>query len=403
VPSEYIRTGYVEGGMPPGVVEVIPNGVDLDAFTPAGGALELPSSAGCTFLFVGGTTWRKGADTLIEAWQRAFGPDDDVQLVIKDFGTATHYRNQTAGDAIRRISARDDIAPIVYIDEELPFGELPSLYRAADAVVLPYRGEGFCLPALEAMACGVPVIHNGEGPTGEFVGDGGWALPAARVEVSKVKNLPELAYPGYVYEVDTDDLVARLRAVAADAAERRERGERAREQALKYSRSHIVDRAAESLATLAAEDLPLARHVRRTEIESREHTVLYAPDWADEERWVQSLAAWAEAVPADAPITLALHVPDADAEAIAERVVARLGALGHPAETLPDLAICPHSEAAAIALSASAVGVLADPGADRAARPDVFRRARRVVDATPAGVADFVASLIDSPDRSEAR
>src|SRR5918996_561 len=67
-------------------------------------------------------------------------------------------------------------APTVSFDEDLPFEELPALYRAADVVVLPYRAEGFCLPAVEAMACGVPVIHNGEGPTAEFVADiGGWA------------------------------------------------------------------------------------------------------------------------------------------------------------------------------------------------------------------------------------
>jgi glycosyltransferase involved in cell wall biosynthesis len=395
VNSHFTRDGYVAGGMPEGLVEVIPLGVDHDVFTPDGPAFELPSTAGCTFLFVGGTTWRKGADVLLAAWERAFGPDDDVQLVIKDFGTATHYRNQTAGAMVRALAARDDVAPVVYMDYDLPFSDIPSLYRAADVIVLPYRGEGFCLPALEAMACGVPVIHNGEGPTGEFVGGGGWALPATRIPLPPESNLPDLAYPGYVHEVDPDDLAAQLRAVAADAAGRRERAAEAIVQASRYTHERFVDGIEESLATLVAEDLPLARNLRRTEIESREHTVIFAPDWNDESSWAPALTAWASAVSADDPVTLALHVPDADAEAIGGRVVASLEAAGHAADTLPDLALCPFSEATAVALSASADAVLADAATDRSARPDLFRRARRVVEANPESVRALVAEWRD--------
>ena len=42
--------------------------------------------------------------------------------------------------------------------EPVPFKEMPDLYRSADALVLPSRGEGAGMPVLEAAACGVPVI-----------------------------------------------------------------------------------------------------------------------------------------------------------------------------------------------------------------------------------------------------
>jgi hypothetical protein len=96
-------------------------------------------------------------------------------------------------------------------------------------------------------------------------------------------------------------------------------------------------------------------------------------------------------VSADDPITLALHVPDADAEAIGGRIVASLEAVGHAADELPDLALCPYSSASAIALAASADAVLADAAADRSGRPDLFRRAPRVVDATPESLDALVA------------
>jgi glycosyltransferase involved in cell wall biosynthesis len=398
VASEYVRQGYIASGMPPGVVDVVPCGVDLDRFTPAGPRYELPRQAGCTFLFVGGTTWRKGADVLLEGWRRAFGPGDDVQLVIKDFGVNGVYRNQGAGDHIKQLIASGTTAPITYMHEELPHGDLPALYRAADAVVLPYRGEGFCLPALEAMACGIPVIHNGNGPTAEFVGDvGGWALPSERIPLPEGAALPQLAVPGWVHEVDPDVLAEQLRAVAAAATDRRDRGRRAVEQARGYSLDAFIDRAAESLAALTAEGLPLARAIRRTEVESRAHTVVYAPDWGDEDAWARALRAWAAVVPHDAPATLVLHVPDADAEALAGRIVARLEADGHAADALPDLALCPYSEATAVALAASADGVLADAGSDLAARPDLFRRARRLIEAAPGAIAAFVESGYGDP------
>src|SRR4051794_18058698 len=204
VPSEYVRSGYVAGGMPPGVVEVVPNGVDLDRFRVDGPALEF--SAGCVFLFVGGTIWRKGVDLLLAAWARAFEPGDDVLLVVKGFGGDTHYRNQSAHEAVVEMAARTDIAPMVYLGEQLGHDELPALYRAADALVAPYRGEGFGLPILEAMACGVPPVHTEQGPSREFApADAGWTVPARRVEIEP-KDVGPLSAPAYVHEVDVEAL-----------------------------------------------------------------------------------------------------------------------------------------------------------------------------------------------------
>ena len=101
---------------------------------------------------------------------------------------------------------------LIVVDVQNDFCEGGSLAVAggADVLVAPYRAEGFCLPALEAMGCGLPVIHNGEGPTGEFVpADGGWALPAQRVAMRPRGDI-ELVGDGYVHEVDHDALVAAL-------------------------------------------------------------------------------------------------------------------------------------------------------------------------------------------------
>ena len=55
---------------------------------------------------------------------------------------------------------------------------MAALYRSCDVLVHPYRGEGFAMPVLEAMASGLPVVVTAGGPTDEFCPDAaGWRIP----------------------------------------------------------------------------------------------------------------------------------------------------------------------------------------------------------------------------------
>ncbi|HKN93196.1 MAG TPA: glycosyltransferase [Thermoleophilaceae bacterium] len=393
VPSAYVREGYIEAGMPPGVVEVVPNGVDLERFNPDGPARELPSKAACTFLFVGGSIWRKGVDVLVDAWAEAFGPDDDVQLVIKDFGTTSHYRNQTAGEALAELADNDEVAPVIYMDEEMSLDELAALYRACDVFVTPYRGEGFCLPALEAMACGLPVIHTAVGPTNEFVPeDGGWRIPAERAPLRPETRLPELVDDGYVHEADPHALAEILREVAAAPEERRARGASAHVRAQDYHWERVAAIARQSLDTLVEEELPLARAIGAAELPRRDQLVVFAPDWDDEDVWAPALERWAAAIGSADPVTLALYVPDgSDAAALAERILGRLGAAGIGESELPDLALCEPESVSLASLVAAADAVLVPAGA--VAGPALTRRARRILDAGHDDIESFAASM----------
>jgi glycosyltransferase involved in cell wall biosynthesis len=392
VPSAYVRDGYLESGMPPGVVEVVPNGVDLQRFSPRGPVHRLPREAACTFLFVGGSIWRKGMDLLLDAWAQAFEPGDDVQLVVKDFGTSSHYRSQTAGERLRALSERADVAPVTYIDDDMTPDELAALYRACHVFVTPYRGEGFCMPALEAMACGLPVIHTAIGPTSEFVPTGGgWAVPAERAPLRGGGGLPELAGPGYVHEVRPEALVATLHEVAARPGERRARAAVALRRAQDYGWDQVAAIAQESLARLAAEELPLARAIGVAELERRDELVLYSPDWDDEERWGPTLERWAAAIGSADPVTLALHLPAGDPSELAARILGRLSAAGLADDDLPDLALCEPDSASLASLVAAADAVLVDPG--DAGRPELTRRARRVLLAEPEQLLDYAAAV----------
>lgn len=156
--SNYVRHHAIASGIPARKVRVVPLGVDAALFAPEGPTYELATKKSFRFLFVGAPVPRKGADILLQAYRQAFGPDDDVSLVIKDHPNDLFYEGAAIRDRVIE-AARDPNGPeIEYICELLPAERLAALYRACNVGVFPYRAEGFCLPILEAMAAGLPSI-----------------------------------------------------------------------------------------------------------------------------------------------------------------------------------------------------------------------------------------------------
>ncbi len=127
------------------------------------------------FLFVGASIYRKGLDVLLSAYARAFGPSDAVSLIVKDVAAGSVYEGQTQGARIREFAADRSRPHVEYIDASLSERELGALYERCDVFVSSYRGEGFSMPTLEAMAAGLPVIVTAAGATDDFVDDSvGW-------------------------------------------------------------------------------------------------------------------------------------------------------------------------------------------------------------------------------------
>ncbi|VTR91657.1 family 2 glycosyl transferase : Glycosyl transferase OS=Singulisphaera acidiphila (strain ATCC BAA-1392 / DSM 18658 / VKM B-2454 / MOB10) GN=Sinac_0358 PE=4 SV=1: Glyco_trans_1_2: Methyltransf_24: Glyco_transf_4: Glycos_transf_1: Glycos_transf_2: TPR_7: TPR_6: TPR_10 [Gemmata massiliana] len=237
VPSRAVLRAFVASGVPEDRVAVVPNGVDPDRFRPGLEPLPLPTEKRVKLLFVGGTIPRKGFDVLLGAYRRAFTRADDVCLVVKDMGAATFYRDQSAAGAVRAAQSDPTGPEIVYLDADLGEAEVPRLFAACDALVHPYRGEGFALPVLEAMACGLPVAVTSGGPTDEFVPPGaGWRVPARLryLDREAVGDLPTAGRPWWL-EPDPDALVEVLREVVADRDARVRCGRAAQRAALGWT------------------------------------------------------------------------------------------------------------------------------------------------------------------------
>ncbi|MYW63785.1 glycosyltransferase [Streptomyces sp. SID8379] len=125
---------------------LVPNGVDLERFRPAGpsdGTIPRPSAPGPLVVCVGRLCRQKGQDVLVEAWRDVVREVPRARLVLVGDGPDAARLRAVAPSSVSFEGAVDDPVP---------------WYRAADLVVLPSRWEGIALAPLEAMACGSPVL-----------------------------------------------------------------------------------------------------------------------------------------------------------------------------------------------------------------------------------------------------
>jgi glycosyltransferase involved in cell wall biosynthesis len=123
------------------------------------------------FLNIGGQTDRKGIRPLLKAFAAVVDKYPDARLVLKGSELLYPSRDEIA-EACRVVlndAERGRVLPrLIYTGNQLSFAQIAEFYQAADIYVSAYLAEGFNLPVLEAVACGLPVICTEGGPTDDF-------------------------------------------------------------------------------------------------------------------------------------------------------------------------------------------------------------------------------------------
>ena len=115
-------------------------------------------------LYVGTIEPRKNLHRLMAAFAAARKSGIQHRLVcVGPYGWSSR---DLAGE-IDRLGIRDAVHFTGYV----PFGDLPAIYNLGDFFVFPSLYEGFGLPVVEAMACGVPVLTSSTSSLGEIAGD----------------------------------------------------------------------------------------------------------------------------------------------------------------------------------------------------------------------------------------
>lgn len=149
-------------GNSPGAIEVVAPGVERAFFSPGdrrGARRALGLGSGPMLLFVGRIQPLKGLDVAVRALSELNRPD--AQLIV--VGGASGVEGEPELRRVQSIIDECGLGGRVQFYDPQPHHLLSTFYRAADVVLVPSRSESFGLVALEAAACGVPVVATAVG------------------------------------------------------------------------------------------------------------------------------------------------------------------------------------------------------------------------------------------------
>jgi glycosyltransferase involved in cell wall biosynthesis len=215
VPSEYTRRGLTEGlGMPEDRIDVVPHGVDARVFHPSarGGRRLVSAALGHDRPYVLFASIPSIRQKNLSSLKQAL-----AGLAEQGLPHALAIAGGTAGgepeELLKEIAADPSgfpgrVAWLGHVDDT----SLAGLMAEADAFCLPSLYEAFGLTALEAMACGAPVVASTRGALPEVVNGAGLLCEPAPHEIE-----------------------AALRRVLSDAALARRLGEAGRERAERFT------------------------------------------------------------------------------------------------------------------------------------------------------------------------
>ena len=224
----------------PGYYNIIPNGIDLEHFSPTVSPIDRFCDGKLNILFVGRLEKRKGLNYLLKAYQQVKGEISNSRLII--VGPGTRMRKKYEKQAVR-----DGLKDVVFAGY-VTYDELPRYYKTADIFCAPATGqESFGIVLLEAMAVGKPIVaSNIEGYASVMThGSEGLLVPPK----------------------DDKALARSLISLMTDESLRQQMGERAKLKAMEYSWEHIAQRVLNYYARILSEP-PWKKHLPEVEARS---------------------------------------------------------------------------------------------------------------------------------------
>jgi glycosyltransferase involved in cell wall biosynthesis len=158
--SESSRTDVIKDhGVDPSVMHVVPVGVDPDLFRPIPGIARIPGRLVTT---ASADVTMKGLRFLLEAVAK-LRTERDISLVV----IGRKKEGGRSAETIDRLGLTDVVSFVSGVSEE----RIYELYSESELAIVPSLYEGFSLPAIEAMACGVPLVSTTGGALPEVVGN----------------------------------------------------------------------------------------------------------------------------------------------------------------------------------------------------------------------------------------
>lgn len=257
VPSNFNLETFSRSGVIVDKLQLMPVGVDTRRFHPRQSPAPLPGRR--SFSFLSNFEWvpRKGCDLLLSTYAGEFRRDDDVVLFLKAYSNGPEF--DPRGGKIQREIERmlehyPDPPRVVLLPRMISVAKIPSLYTAVDCYVSVSRGEGWNLPAAEAMACGRPCIVSDWSAHGDFIdGSNGYPVPVIGLEPIPAYDHPnDQIYAGGRWACpDLGGVRAAMRQAFEHPEDVREKGRRAASDMARFDWRHVASRMADRLRMVA--------------------------------------------------------------------------------------------------------------------------------------------------------
>lgn len=167
-------------------IRIAPHSLDISKYNNVEDCASAPELDGCfNFCFVGEMVSRKNIEGLLRAFHTEFHPSEPVNLMMKisksgytNDGALAEFKklsHQVRSSLKIRAEYKDEVAISGHLEER----HLLSLMSKCHCFVMPSFGEAWCIPALESMAIGMPVIYTSGTGMDDFCH--GWGVESSAV------------------------------------------------------------------------------------------------------------------------------------------------------------------------------------------------------------------------------
>jgi autotransporter strand-loop-strand O-heptosyltransferase len=212
VPSKWQKECMIKQGFDENKIQIVPEGVDIDIFYPDDNlTCKYTDDGRFKFFLAGRWDYRKSTKEIIETFLKTFHKNEPIDLIISVDNPFSNDNVKTTEERLSKYGLVDERIKIIHFPERQDYIKI---LKTSHCFVSCARSEGWNLPLIEAMACGIPSIYSNCSGQLEFAQNKG--IP---VNVLGEKPANESYYNhfnesvGNYYEPNFDELSEKMRFV----------------------------------------------------------------------------------------------------------------------------------------------------------------------------------------------
>lgn len=176
--SKLQRNLLVKLGVPRSKIAVIPNGVDINKYSPGISQFKSQINAKRLFVYQGRISTEKNVEALLKAWKHSEMGEQSKLVIVGDGPLAV---------SLQQMYGREQ--GIIWLGFIADKQKRIDILRSADVYILPSLVEGLSLSLLEAMACGCACLATDAGADGEVLEDGAGVILKTQGVTTQLKTL----------------------------------------------------------------------------------------------------------------------------------------------------------------------------------------------------------------------